>query len=564
MDSAGPDLDLDWEEGLFRLVRALVRRVFRRGEQPPPLGEVRLEDLGGRLAALASLIAGRRLRVLPARERGGLRGDDLLLPATLAVSPDPQDNVLLYVVRAVLGGGIAQGVDGELDVAAVCSAAARLGDELPGFAEAWRRARAIEGGVLEDSLLWGPELSVGSSSSEGTGQGAPVRSDATEIAAPAVEDVTVHQMDEEPLELPVHAFEKVEMADSFGGSFRRPDGSDELDDHMEALEEVDFGHLLRGGPSAGSLLKAELHLDADIPHVEEVGADERAVLYDEWDARAGRYRKGWCRVYPSALPPGGGAWARQTLPAHRRTIDRLYGQLLRRRDRLRARPRSLHGADVDVDALCDAWATLAARRSPSPRLYVESARVRRDVATLVLLDVSLSTDSWVADRRVLDVARDSVLVLGEVLDRLGEEVEVLAFASHTRHKVRCWTVRGWGEPWSVGRGRLSLLSPQGYTRIGPALRHANARLAARSETCRDLILVSDCKPTDYDRYEGRHGVADVRKALAEGARVGVRTHALAIDAAASGWLPAMFGAARWSVLPSPERLPDALVRAAVR
>ena len=299
-------------------------------------------------------------------------------------------------------------------------------------------------------------------------------------------------------------------------------------------------------------------------HVEEVGADERAVLYDEWDARAGRYRKGWCRVYPSALPPGGGAWARQTLPAHRRTIDRLYGQLLRRRDRLRARPRSLQGADVDVDALCDAWATLAARRSPSPRLYVESARVRRDVATLVLLDVSLSTDSWVADRRVLDVARDSVLVLGEVLDRLGEEVEVLAFASHTRHKVRCWTVRGWGEPWSVGRGRLSLLSPQGYTRIGPALRHANARLAARSETCRDLILVSDCKPTDYDRYEGRHGVADVRKALAEGARVGVRTHALAIDAAASGWLPAMFGAARWSVLPSPERLPDALVRAAVR
>ena len=190
--------------------------------------------------------------------------------------------------------------------------------------------------------------------------------------------------------------------------------------------------------------------------------------------------------------------------------------------------------------------------------------MQRDVATLVLLDVSLSTDSWVADRRVLDVAKESTLVLGEVLDRMGEEVEVLAFASHTRHKVRCWTVRAWGEPWSVGRGRLSLLEPQGYTRIGPALRHANARLAARSERFKDLILVSDCKPTDYDRYEGRHGVADVRKALAEGARLGVRTQALAIDARASEWLPAMFGPSRWSVLSRPDRLPEALVRTAAR
>jgi nitric oxide reductase NorD protein len=214
--------------------------------------------------------------------------------------------------------------------------------------------------------------------------------------------------------------------------------------------------------------------------------------------------------------------------------------------------------------MCDAWASVRAGRTPSPRLYVESAKVQRDVATLVLLDVSLSTDSWVADRRVLDVAKESVLVLGEVLDRMGEDVEVLAFASHTRHKVRCWTVREWGEPWSLGRGRLSRLEPQGYTRIGPALRHANARLASRPEKFKDLILVSDCKPTDYDRYEGRHGIADVRKALAEAQRLGVRIQALTIDAQASGWLPAMFGPARWSVLSRPERLPEALVQTAAR
>ncbi|MCP4810713.1 MAG: hypothetical protein GY913_10590 [Proteobacteria bacterium] len=564
--SRGPDLDLDWEEGLFRLVRGMVRRVFRREPEAPP-GQVLLEDLADRLAGLASLIAGRRLRVAVARERGGVRGDVVLLPAEVHLSTQVEDNVLVYVVRAVLAGWLAAERPDEVDVELVQASVAALNDEFPGFRAGWERVRSLEGGPLDDSVLWGPVFVApardGTASMPGEPDGG-VSSDATEMKAPAIEEVTLHEMGEEPLELPVHAFEKVEMAESFGGTFRRPDGSDELDDHVEALEEVDLGHLLRGGPSAGSLLKADLDLDADIPNVEDIDDDEPSLRYDEWDARAGRYRRGWCRVVPTAMPGGDGAWSREAASRHRRTIDRLLGQLLRRRQRLRPRPRSLQGDDIDIDALSNAWATLRAGRSPSRRLYVEPARVQRDVATLVLLDVSLSTDSWVADRRVLDVARESVLVLGEVLEQLGEEVEILAFASHTRHKVRCWTVRGWGEPWSVGRGRLGRLQPQGYTRIGPALRHATARLARRPEKHRDLILVSDCKPTDYDRYEGRHGVRDVRKALGEARQLGVRPQALAIDAVAAGWLPAMFGAGRWSVLPSPDALPDALVEACAR
>ena len=44
-----------------------------------------------------------------------------------------------------------------------------------------------------------------------------------------------------------------------------------------------------------------------------------------------------------------------------------------------------------------------------------------------------------------------------------------------------------------------------------------------------IILLTDGRPCDYDRYEGRYGVADVRHALREGEARGVITHALAID-----------------------------------
>jgi nitric oxide reductase NorD protein len=179
-------------------------------------------------------------------------------------------------------------------------------------------------------------------------------------------------------------------------------------------------------------------------------------------------------------------------------------------------------------------------------------------ATTVLLDVSLSTDSWVDDRRVLDVARDAIFILGEVAERLGDRLQILAFASHTRNRCHVWEVKGWRDAWAPASARLGGLEPRGYTRIGPALRHATAGLAAERADRRLLLLVSDGKPSDFDRYEGRYGMADVRQALREAERCGVASHALAVDAVARSYLPPMFGPGAWHILPHASRAPTLL------
>ena len=557
---AGPALHLDWEEGVFLGLRRLWRSLSggpSQGEADAIGRAAHLDPLARRLSVLASLVADAPLRVLPARDQGGLRGDDLLVPARLDLAPDPQANAGLYILRVVLGAtlhrlGPDATVDGAVEV---------LRAELPAFGPAWDEALALQqraGRVV----LWGPRLSIegGVGAGEADEQSRPP-GQGTEAEALPVEEIKVHDLkEEEAIALPVHAFEKVELAEAFNGTMRQLDGEDDLADQLEALEEVKLGDLLRGGPEAHSLLRADISLDADIPDVGSVGADEPHVLYDEWDGRKGRYQPGWCRVYPTAMPRGDEGWARGVLHRHTRTVERLHAELARHRDRLRARPRELDGEDVDVEALTDAWATVRAGHTPSPRLYIRQSRQQRELATLVLLDVSLSTDAWVDDRRVLDVARESVLVLGEVADRLGDRLAIQAFASHTRHRVRVWTVRDWHEAWTVGRGRLGRLQPQGYTRIGPALRHATATLSGVQARRRQLLLVSDGKPTDYDRYEGRHGMADVRQALREAGQRGIHVHALAIDEVARDWLPAMMGPGAWTVLRKPEELPAALTR----
>lgn len=117
------------------------------------------------------------------------------------------------------------------------------------------------------------------------------------------------------------------------------------------------------------------------------------------------------------------------------------------------------------------------------------------------------------------------------------------------------------EPWCLARDRLGALQPQGYTRIGPALRHATACLSRVRARRRRLLLHTDGKPPDDDRYEGRDGMADVRQALREARAAGVEVHALAIDRRAREGLPAMFGPGGWTILPRPEALPIALGRA---
>ena len=410
-----------------------------------------------------------------------------------------------------------------------------------------------------DVPIWGSWLPSAQDASVGDAPPQTAREDGptSEFEAAPVDGLRVREEasgePEEPA--PIVPFERVETLDSYRGSARDLDGSDELEAHLDALEQVELGDLFRGSQGAQSLLKADLEIGRDL--ADAAGTVGRGgIPYDEWDARSHRYRKAWCTVFPGCAKAGDARWARETLGRHRRVVDELQKRLEAHRAGLRQVPRRPDGERIDLQAAIDYRVAQLAGRSASPLVYERSERRRRNFATTVLLDVSMSSDSWVDGRRVLDVSREATLILGEVAHRLGERCQVLAFASETRNRCSVLEVAGFGEEWAAARRRLSALQPQGYTRIGPALRHATAQLLAEPAERRMLLLVSDGKPTDFDRYEGRYGIADVRQALREARRHEVRTHALAVDHVARDYLPALFGVNGWHLLPRPEDLPD--------
>ena len=219
-------------------------------------------------------------------------------------------------------------------------------------------------------------------------------------------------------------------------------------------------------------------------------------------------------------------------------------------DRLRAvrvlKNRQPDGGEVDIDALIDRYATVRSGHQPDDKLYLVRRRQRRDLATLLLLDLSSSTDSWIKGHRVLDVARESLLVLGEVLSSYRDQVGIGGFYSYTRRDCRFVILKDFAEPWPQCKATLASVEPTGYTRIGPAIRHGIHLLQQQKATQKLLLLISDGKPTDYDRYEGRYGIADVRQAIREAGQVRIHTYALAVDVQAKLYLPEMFGAEQLS------------------
>ncbi|MEO8351840.1 MAG: hypothetical protein ABI680_08910, partial [Chthoniobacteraceae bacterium] len=84
-------------------------------------------------------------------------------------------------------------------------------------------------------------------------------------------------------------------------------------------------------------------------------------------------------------------------------------------------------------------------------------------------------------------------------------------------------------------------------------------LLARETSRRKIILlITDGRPCDYDRYEGIYGIKDVKKAIETGRQNGIQTHAFAVEKQAAEYFPAMFTQHSYDIVPSPKRLTETM------
>ena len=285
------------------------------------------------------------------------------------------------------------------------------------------------------------------------------------------------------------------------------------------------------------------------------------IVYPEWDCRCAGYHPQGAVVWPITARVGSEEWVARVMARHAalvRRVRRRFEALRPRRQRVRHQD---DGPDLDLAAYVSAFADWRAGSSGDDRFYVAARPARRDLAIALLVDASASTDGWISGGlRVLDVEKESLIVLLEALDALGDRHAALAFSGDGPGRVRVLMIKDFAEPISAGvRQRIAALESDGSTRAGAAIRHVSALLAQQRARHRLLLVLSDGKPNDVDRYQGRYGIEDTRQAVAEARLQGLVPFCLTVDREAPGYAPFIFGPSGYALLPRQELLPAVLV-----
>jgi nitric oxide reductase NorD protein len=576
------------DEFLFaKAVKAL--RAVRKPDTEQLKRRIKLEEIRQRLTILARAFTAQPIELYPAEREGGCRNLSWFLPVHFDLFPDKQLNEKFYLFRVLyLSGQFMLNInwpDGQDQTAELSQLKAfevhqsiirYLAVDYPYIEDLHNELRgALQQGASKAapadlSWLYGRWMQASGDDARnnedqtdtGLNDRKPLDKVKTIIKARAVEEIKLVKIDKNAQEdyVLTHNFEKVETAEEFQGIWRDFDGSDQLNEHHDALDELNMKWVVRTDDPTHSLYQAEFTENTNVAESAENDQLQSSYVYDEWDYRRKEYRKNYCKVFEHRPEQYSSGFRKQVKEENFQTLIAMRKMIANVNNRRRQIRNQTTGDNFDLDAVIDSYADLVAGKTPSEKIYLSDQKVDKDLSILLLLDNSLSTDSYAAGNKVIEVEKQVATLFGEILDEYCIDFAISGFSSQTRNRNNFIILKDFDECWSATSGYIGSLSPTGYTRIGVALRHAGAKLLTRQAKNKWLILLSDGKPNDYDRYEGRYGISDVKHALQELHHNQINVFAFAIEAQARYYLPQMFGQSHFQILTKPKEMISALVK----
>ena len=333
---------------------------------------------------------------------------------------------------------------------------------------------------------------------------------------------------------------------------QRPEEDDD-DSSNDAAHELDQISLSQQQSKTGAKVRFDLDLPAQ--DVDDLPLSD-GILLPEWHYKREVFLQDHCCLTPMLSRDA----VEQGVPEHLRSIVRnVRAQFKQWRSEPIRLKRQLDGTEIDVQAWLDVT-TQVTHDSVWP-VYTDRPRIRASRSTLLLADVSQSTESYVNNRPIIEGIKDALVVFSEGLDAIHEPFSLYAFSSIRRRNVRFHLLKNPKEPWSdITRGRVLALKPGYYTRIGAAIRQSTQILLDQVQQQKWLLILTDGKPNDVDHYEHRYGIEDTRKAILEAKEKGIRVFAITLDPDADEYAPHLFGADSYYLVTKNENIVELLPR----
>jgi hypothetical protein len=283
--------------------------------------------------------------------------------------------------------------------------------------------------------------------------------------------------------------------------------------------------------------------------------------YHEWDYNTHSYRPDWVSVYEALHPQGNAADIDRLLAKHASLAKRLKKMLdlLKPQDKVRIRYQE-EGSELDLDVALRSLIDYKSGATPDPRINMSHRNDGRNIAVMILLDLSESLNDKAAgtDQTILELSQEAVSLLAWAIEKLGDPFAIAGFHSNTRHDVRYLHIKGYSEHWDDEvKGRLAAMEASYSTRMGAAMRHAAHYLEKQQADKKLMLILTDGEPADIDSKDGRILIEDARQAVKELDQQGIYTYCINLDPKADEYVSDIFGK-QYTIIDRVESLPERL------
>lgn len=330
---------------------------------------------------------------------------------------------------------------------------------------------------------------------------------------------------------------------------------DDSFDENALYNATDLDEITLGNKKANlsARLKMDLDLAVDSTEIYPLGDGH---FIDEWDYTKEKYLTNYVCIKPlitTNITP-------IELPKPlKQMVKKIQNELdLMELDRIK-NDNLPYGDEINLDTWIDYKGHLN-KSGHHQKFYETFERKTRDISTLILADVSLSTEAGITqEMRIIDVIKDGLMVFSESLERLQDRFAIYAFSSLKNTKVQFHIIKNFKEKYTnLIRGRIDSIKPGYYTRLGAAIRESAKILDKQQTQNKLLLIISDGKPNDVDRYDGRYGIEDTKKAIEEVKKKGITPFCITIDLESKDYLPYLFGKNGYVVVRDSKKLPKVL------
>jgi hypothetical protein len=284
--------------------------------------------------------------------------------------------------------------------------------------------------------------------------------------------------------------------------------------------------------------------------------------YQEWDYQVQLHRPDWVTVFERRQSMGDPQTIEDILTEYKPVAHRIKQIIDLLTPEGVQRVRNMEdGDEIDLNAAVDAMVAIRMGEQPNPRITMRNVIKSRDLAVVVLLDLSESTNEVVqgSDKTILQLTREAASLVSTAINGIGDPFAVHGFASDGRHDVQYYRFKDFTQRFDdEAKARLAGMKGGLSTRMGAAMRHAAQHLLKQPERRKLLLLVTDGEPADIDERDPQHLRHDTKKAVEELYARGVTTYCLTLDPDADQYVKRIFGENHYTIIDHVQRLPEKL------